>query len=162
MQSRFENTGEHISTFADEFLVHCPRCNSCARIVPMLAENGVLNINLRRLLCATCTYMNEWHGPAGIYKYRATPDHDLSGVLIGAPVDWFFQQPLWLQRPCSGKILWAYNRRHLSYLKRYIEADLRDECSYPNTGLARYLPQWMKAAKNRDAILRCIEKIEQL
>ena len=162
MVTKFANTGETISSFADEFLVRCPRCGQCAFILPLRKADGSPNINRRRLTCTHCTYVNEWHGPAGIIKYRATPDYDLSGILIGAPVDWFFQQPLWLQTPCCGETLWAYNHRHLAYLEDYVQAGLRDEGSPGRRGLASKLPHWMKSAKNRDEVLRCLSRLKTL
>jgi hypothetical protein len=33
-----------------------------------------------------------------------------------APVDNCFGLPLWLQTPCAGHTLWAFNARHLAYL----------------------------------------------
>jgi len=63
--------------------------------------------------------------------------------------------------PCCGETLWAYNRPHLAYLKRYVEADLREEGVAGKRGLASKLPKWMKAAKNRDEVLKCIQKLMQ-
>ena len=88
-------------------------------------------------------------------------DARTNGYSYGHATDWYFNLPLWFQMPCCGETLWAYNRPHLAYLKRYVEAGLRDECSYPDTGLARYLPKWMKAAKNRAEVLTCIQKLMQ-
>ena len=161
MTTQFQNTGEHLYTFADVFFVRCPVCSSCAtvrKIEPELAHNfsqreasgpyrlhGV--ICYARLICRHCGHIK---------------DLETDGYAYGSPTDWYFNLPLWFQMPCCGETLWAYNRPHLAYLKRYTEADLRDECSYPNTGLARYLPKWMKIARNRDEVLRCINKLMQL
>ncbi|MEW9532434.1 hypothetical protein AB0B72_28180, partial [Microbispora sp. NPDC049125] len=40
--------------------------------------------------------------------------------------DPFFGLHLWLQTPCCGNVLWAYNIRHLDLLEGYIGADLRE------------------------------------
>ncbi len=164
MPTRFENTGEGLYTFADVFYVQCPVCGGCAtvrEIEPERAHNPVVHPqecirnprvwnHAARLLCPQCAH---------------TKDLKTNGVWRGVPNetrDRWFDLPLWFQTPCCGKTLWAYNRPHLAYLKRYVEADLRDECSYPNSGLARYLPQWMKAAKNRDEVLRGLHKLMQI
>ena len=161
MPIRFENTGEGLSTFADVFYVKCPVCGGCATvrtIEPEMAHGYVFQKvsgpdiwyglpYFARLICTRCAHLK---------------DIKTDGAGLGDATDWYFNLPLWFQATCCGKTLWAYNRPHLAYLKRYVEADLRDECSYPNSGLARYLPQWMKAAKNRDEVLRGIHKLMQI
>lgn len=160
MATRFENTGEHLYTFADVFSVHCPQCarRATVRKIDLGMAHGYsfrevsgpdswIGIETyARLICTNCGHLK---------------DLKTDGYAYGNPTDWYFDLPLWFQMPCCGETLWAYNRPHLAYLKQYVEADLRDECSYPNTGLARYLPKWMKLAKNRDEVLRCIEKLMQ-
>ena len=160
MTTRFENTGERLNSFSDIFYVRCPQCSQCATIRKIEREmahgysfrevsgpNNWIGIETyARIICTNC----------GRLKDLCT-----NGLAYGNPTDWYFDLPLWFQTSCCGKTLWAYNRPHLAYLKRYIEADLRDECPSPNTGLARYLPQWMKSAKNRDEVLRGIEKLMQ-
>ena len=161
MPTRFENTGEGLHTFADVFYVQCPVCGGCAtvrKIEPEQAHGYVLHKvsgldiwygvpYFARLICTRCAHLK---------------DIKTDGAGLGDATDWYFNLPLWFQMPCCGKTLWAYNRPHLAYLKRYVEADLRDECSYPNSGLARYLPQWLKAAKNRDEVLRGLHKLMQI
>ena len=161
MPTLFKNTGERLNTFADVFYVRCPVCSSCAtvrKIEPEFAHNFALR---------EVSGPNSWIGMAVFARTICTDcghikDIKTDGYAYGNPTDWYFDLPLWFQMSCCGETLWAYNRPHLAYLKRYIEADLRDECSYPNTGLARYLPHWMKLAKNRDDVLKCINKLMQI
>ena len=48
-------------------------------------------------------------------------------VAVGGPVDWYFHLPLWLQAPCCGETLWAYNAAHLDFLfENYVRATLRE------------------------------------
>lgn len=160
MPTRFENTGEGLATFADVFYIQCPVCGGCAtvrEIEPERAHGYVLH---------KVSGPDIWHGVPYFARLICTKcahskDVKTDGHSQGDATDWYFNLPLWFQTPCCGKTLWAYNRPHLAYLKRYVEADLRDECSSPNSGLARYLPQWMKAAKNRDEVLRGIHKLMQ-
>ncbi len=80
----------------------------------------------------------------------------------GDPYDWFFGLPLWLQSPCCGEVLWAYNEHHLQFLKDYVGATLRERQPNRNGSLASRLPKWIKRAANRGEILRCIEHLERL
>lgn len=62
---------------------------------------------------------------------------------------------LWLQTPCRGRVLWAYDAEHLDFLERYVQASLREREPNRNGSLASRLPAWMKNAKNREAVLAC-------
>ena len=88
---------------------------------------------------------------------------------MGTPEDPFFGLPLLLQAPCCDEVLWAFNSRHLEVLgalvgasvrEREREARARGEVVSNSTLLAK-LPRWMKAAKNRDAVVRCIDKLRE-
>lgn len=75
------------------------------------------------------------------------------------------QLPLWLQMPCNGHTLWAYNLKHLSFIEAYVTATDRrrskDEYGWSNRSLASRLPQWIRSSKNRDAILKAIQSLKQ-
>jgi hypothetical protein len=84
---------------------------------------------------------------------------------MGAPVDWYFHLPLWLQTPCCGETLWAYNAAHLAFLEDYVRATLREHARGPhgwrNQALANRLPKWMAEAKNRAEVLKGLEQLRQ-
>ena len=160
MTTRFENTGEDRHSLADVFYVRCPSCGGCA-VIRLIAPELAHNASQRRV-----SGPDMWVGVSALTRLICTKcghikDVMTNGYSYGDATDWYFNLPLWFQMPCCGETLWAYNRPHLAYLEHYTEAYLRDECSYPNTGLARYLPKWMKAAKNRDEVLKCIQKLKQ-
>jgi hypothetical protein len=151
MGAHHQDDGTTIGSFADLFLVRCPRCDLCAEVVRVAdSSRGAA----ARLTCTHC---------------GATRESNLSGRL-NEPRDWYFELPLWLQTPCRGHVLWAFNLPHLSFLKSYIEADHRtglsdDEAKrlgIRNATLASRLPEWMIVAKHRTEVLRCIEKLRQL
>src|ERR1700727_2817009 len=79
---------------------------------------------------------------------------------IGKPTDPAFGLSLWLQSPCCGDILWAYNATHLRALRDYVAASLRERTGQHWSMFAR-LPKWMSAHKNRDAVLACIDRLEK-
>ena len=78
----------------------------------------------------------------------------------GGAVDPVFGYTLWLQIPCSGHILWAYNQKHLLDLKSFIRSSFRDGRNRSKYSMVTRLPRWMIIAKNREVVLRCIEKLE--
>jgi hypothetical protein len=142
---RFHDAGQTIYDFGATFLVVCPRCHRCASVVPLPGTEPKL-FSPRRLTCARCGYSKDWHGDM---------------LSIGRPVDWYFRQPLWLQTPCCGQTLWAYNEDHLNFLEEYVRADVRERLPNRNASLASRLPGWMKDARNRAEVLRGIERLKQ-
>ena len=77
-----------------------------------------------------------------------------------------FDLSLWLQKPCCGEVLWAYNARHLTFLAEYVGAKLRNQRSdlslpQSNSALESRLPRWMLSAKNRPAVLRGVKSLRE-
>ena len=75
--------------------------------------------------------------------------------------DPYFGLPLWLQAPFGSHTVWAYNRKHLNYLKEYVQAKLRESASGGRHALTWKLPNFIKLAKNRDGILKIIARLEK-
>ena len=73
--------------------------------------------------------------------------------------DQYFGLPLWLQTGCCGHVLWAVNEGHLLFLERYVGAKLRERVPNRNGSLPSRLPTWIKLARNRDELLRCLARL---
>ncbi|MDO4897406.1 MAG: hypothetical protein Q3971_08595 [Moraxella sp.] len=74
-----------------------------------------------------------------------------------------FGMPLLLALPFKGHVFWAYNDKHLAELKTFIGADLRERTHMAGNGsMISRLPLWIKSAKNRDELLKLIEKLEKI
>lgn len=153
MPIRFSNKERlYLYRFSTLFLVRCPRCGKKARVVirdeysdgpqtlPQLRTD--LLFAARRLVCTHCGYTAEWH-------HRK--------LKVDGPYDWYFRQPLWLQTPCCGEVLWTLNEEHLDFLEEFVRAGIRE--SYGNATVASRLPVWMKSGHNREEVLHCIEKL---
>jgi predicted RNA-binding Zn-ribbon protein involved in translation (DUF1610 family) len=81
-------------------------------------------------------------------------------VRLGGPHDPYFGYPLWLQKTIGPNVLWAYNRRHLAFLKEYVAAAIRPRTPGANGSLASRLPAWMKKGTRRANLLRAIQALE--
>lgn len=131
-----------LRSFLDEFLVECPKCGKpgTVQVVTTVAKKVI-----PQFACPSCGHIEQ-----GLRE---------SSVIIGTWVDPYLRIPLWLQTECCGEILWAYNRRHLAFLKEIVGSKLRDigEPGRPNLG--NKLPKWMLLAKNRDEVLRQIDRL---
>ena len=144
---RFRDPGGRAWRYADWVLVRCPACNRCAvAFRPEVAANRYTRD--ARLTCTHC----------GLMRARRVRQY-----IYGAPVDPYFHLPLWLQAPCCGNTLWAYNLEHLGVLEGYVGARLRERPvgPVPSTTMLEKLPQWMKMAKHRDEVLRAITRLKQ-
>ncbi|HKV83801.1 MAG TPA: hypothetical protein VJN88_04550, partial [Ktedonobacterales bacterium] len=105
----------------------------------------------RRCVCAHCGYVKEWRG---------------NKLSIGAACDWYFGFPLWLQTPCCGQTLWAFNEPHLRFLEEFVTADLRERTPelrrFHNLTYASRLPRWVQVAANREDVLRGLARLRAL
>lgn len=163
MTQRFLDVGRTIYDFGRDFLVRCPRCQQCARVMrcapsqPSYAYRSDKLIEPRRCVCPRCAYVEEWQkdepSVGTVMDRYLSPSCRSAGrhrqITTGDAVDWYFHLPLWLQTPCCGHVLWAYNAAHLAFLREYGQADLRERAPVPNTNttLASRLPGWMKRAE---------------
>lgn len=139
----------YFADFGGDVLIHCLRCDQLARVVALPSEPKITEFTPRRLICANCGLTRTWQG-TGVH-----PSHDTD-------YDWYFHCPLWLQTPCCGHTLYALNLAHVAFLERYVRASLRERQPNMNSSLASRLPQWIKSAKHRKEVLRCLDRLRAL
>lgn len=68
--------------------------------------------------------------------------------------------PLLLSAATRHGVIWAYNERHLAELKGYVAARLRIRRGTGNGTMFSRYPAWIKAAKNRDLVLKALGRLE--
>ncbi|GAA4058936.1 hypothetical protein [Streptomyces shaanxiensis] len=125
--------------FTDSMLVRCPRCDGMAHFDRRPAhapDADAVSYRQRRLVCPSC----------GLARNPS----------CAHPV-------LWLRTRTRHGEVWAYNLEHLDLLRRFVAASLRERPPWYEHGrkmtyVAR-LPAWIKRAKNRDEVLRAIDRI---
>ncbi|MCF8248243.1 MAG: hypothetical protein K9J37_23660 [Saprospiraceae bacterium] len=153
MSNRTNHTYQaFLHQFIKDVLVVCPNCEGKA-----IVKTGELiyprcDVKEVRVICLKCGYNKQLEHAAGKGKY----------LVSGAPIDPFFQLPVWLQGDFGDHLLWAYNMEHLQFLEQHIRADLRERNGQEtyNSSLGSRLPKWMTAKKNREAVLKVIEKLK--
>lgn len=157
MTSIFTDSGQILEDFAERMDVCCPMCHrrACVMRIPadekeLLPGRGPLRFH-RTFSCFHCGSTRRWQG---------------SVQRRGGPYDWYFRFPLWLQTPCSGEILWAFNEDHVHFLEQYVLAKQRikfhEEGRIRNGTLASRLPIWIKRAKNREEVTKGILRLKKL
>jgi hypothetical protein len=118
---------------------HCSERVGWRRSFPSLANPGQ-PLNLR---CPNCRQQSQFEVISWfpvIFTKKAEA------------VDPMFGLPLWYQIECCGHVLWAFNHKHIQFLREYVGADLR----IPGPAAHR-LPTWLLRKFNRPAILRALK-----
>ena len=187
--TRFDDDRRYLVEFMDHADVRCPKCDckaavtrrteaSAARVVcsscPFAAsieETGWLG-PMRGLVRRRCGMCGQWlerrlSGPrpprvahlACTCGFEFDEDVIMERVING-PVDPVFGLELWLTALFRNELVWAYNVEHLRFLREFVGADIRERVPNQNSSLASRLPRWMKAAKNRTALLAVINGLE--
>lgn len=148
----------HIFDFIDVVLVQCPECQAKARVSNQ-GKDGTRFICLHcgRAKVLAADYKGHWFT-------SSTSKLEPGAVVIGSCVDPYFHLPLWLQLPCGNHVVWAYNEKHLEFLREYIQSQNRTHPQVKpgasrNRLLESRLPKWMKSAKNRERILAVVDKL---
>lgn len=149
---RFRDTGETIDSFQNEIFVQCPHCNSSALVRP-IDPNKTDYFAPRRFSCKACGASKSW-------------SRQEIKILRLKLVDNYFHYPLWLQTPCCGHSLWAYNLQHLEFIEAFVRAKLRErkpdeQYGWSNRSLFSRLPKWIQSRKNQDQIIKAIAKIRE-
>jgi hypothetical protein len=128
-----------------------PHCSTCGY--------RLLGIRLKAKASGRLPQTKAVNCPACHQQTNVDLQWDIDRHSSGA-IDPNFGCKLWLQIPCGGNILWAYNEKHLSDLKSFIGSSFRDGRNRSKYSMVTRLPRWMIIAKNRGVVVRCIEKLE--
>ncbi|MEU5710726.1 hypothetical protein [Streptomyces flaveolus] len=150
---RFRDPRSTKYDFLDSVLVHCPRCDGVARVRRRQEAEERWIFAPRCLVCRSCGLSRTWAGRSVV----------LDSGSAGPARDPYFRARLWLQRETRQGRVGAYDLRHLDLIRRYVAAALRERAPWHDTGrkmtLVARLPSWMKSAKNRDEVLRAIDRL---
>ncbi|WP_223596475.1 hypothetical protein [Neobacillus bataviensis] len=163
MKKQFKNQHRMLESFGFEFIVVCPNCNGKSKVISLGDHSPYSTGNAKRFLCLLCGMTKEFVPKNNCFNQSLISygsEWNDGFINIGGAFDWYFGYPLYLQIACCGHTLWAYNIEHLEYIKNYVEADLRENGTYYLSVESR-LPLWIKSAKNRDAVVKAISKLEQ-
>jgi DNA-directed RNA polymerase subunit RPC12/RpoP len=128
-------------------------CDTCGKEVATVIPRSKLKVDTLAVACPHCGVTRNYQPRNEAYRltYQAS----------GPGADPVFNLPLWLQGDVKGQTLWAYNRSHLNDIKRYVASQLRERNLAGHNTMVERLPQFIKAGKNREAVLKTIEKLER-
>lgn len=128
-------------------------CEHCGKEFEIEILNQKEKVKEIKIPCPHC-------GAARAYK----PTNERSIVKYidtGMLSDPLFNLPLWLQSEMKGNLFWAYNRRHMNDIKTYVASKLRERQTLTHTTMVEKLPKFIKDSKNREALIKVIERLER-
>jgi DNA-directed RNA polymerase subunit RPC12/RpoP len=128
-------------------------CDNCGKLISKFIPHCKEPMATLAIPCPAC-------GEVRVYKPRNESYYE-SHNAPGAGLAPIFRLPLWFQDSIRGNLFWAYNREHLHAIKEYVGAKLRERQTTTHTTMVEKLPQFIKEAKNREAVLKMIEKLER-
>ncbi len=136
------------------YQMHLKRnCPKCGELFQLDLDNLEKKEEKIKVTCSNCRDVQVYEP---IYmEYRVISQG------FGAGKDNFFGCELWLQTDFRGNVFWANNAEHLAYLKKYIQAKIRERNNRKGFTLVEKLPTFIKSAKNREALLKEIIKLEK-
>lgn len=162
--SRFVDRGVLLASFARECWAVCPKCSNLLVVSSDLKRGFPVDFDRSKATCTTCTFrassdQEQWSGPLS--------PRTREPMRFGGPFDPFFGFPLWLRTSCCGETLWAYNEIHLNRLREYVCATIREKRGFVyaprlHASVFSRLPKWVCLRKNRDAVLTCINRLEEM
>ncbi|MDN5394938.1 MAG: hypothetical protein L0G39_06120 [Chryseobacterium sp.] len=126
--------------------LHCPICAHSIRVERCVKEK-LENISVE---CGECDT-----------KLDLKPRYEryvsnYSKKTNGLKQDDVFGCPLYFQDDCKGNLFWAKNREHLLEMEAYVSSELR---TLPyRMRMVERLPAFIKEAKNREAVLKILQK----
>ncbi len=152
MTTRTKHTYQtYLYDFIKDILVVCPQCNGKALV--KTGDFTMLRFDIQgvRVVCGQCGYSKELN--------KISRKHP--SIITGVPIDPFFFLPVWLKADFGSDLLWAYNLEHLDFLEQHVGAKLRERNGQPYKvrSIGARLPRWMTSKKNREAVLKAIEKL---
>jgi hypothetical protein len=125
-------------------------CGHCGEPIEVSVPNNKEKVAELKYSCPNC-HVPEVYKPDNV-PYRLK----YSSQRLTDPV---FGLPLWFQENVKGDTLWASNKEHLLEIRSYVTARLRERQTTSRTTMVEKLPQFIKAAKNRETVLKAIERM---
>ena len=145
MQDRFQDQNYRLTHFQEEVAVACPKCNKKALTTVNYEEKKA------KLTCTHCGFHDVKDTLLTHLGYTANYKADASA---------YFDVETWYLAPFKNDFFFAYNEAHLLYLEQYIGAKLREHKDRSHFTLLEKLPKFYHEAKNREALLKLIEKLK--
>lgn len=134
-------------------------CAECGNPI-VIKQHNIRNENRKESITTACPHCRDVQSYKPRYDLQSCADYGLSIYATGV-VDDGAVLDCWLKKSFREGVFWAYNYEHLAYLKKYIEAEIRERKQNTGQTLLNSLPQFIKSAKNRSALIKIINHLEK-
>lgn len=125
-------------------------CDNCGKPIETTISNNKVEVEELTIPCPNCGIIRTYKPRNEEYKLVYKNEG------LGDPV---FNLPLWFQCDVRGNLFWGYNRKHLTEIRNYVSSILRERQTMTHTTMVERLPNFIKDAKNRAAIVKAIDKM---
>lgn len=146
MSQRFQDQNYRLTHFQEEVAIVCPKCQKKAVTTVNYEEKKA------KLTCSHCGFNDVKDTLLTHLGYTAN---------YKAPASYYFDVEPWYYAAFKNDIFFAYNEDHLLYLEQYIGAKLREHKDRTYFTLLEKLPKFYHEAKNREPLLKLIEKLKK-
>jgi hypothetical protein len=126
--------------------VVCAKCQKKAKATVHFEEKKA------KLICSHCGF---YESKSTLLTYLGSTGH------FQTSANSYFDVELWYAASFKSDFFFAYNEAHLLYLEQYIGAKLREHKDRSHFTLLEKLPKFYHEAKNREALLKLIEKLKK-
>ena len=186
MSNRFKDKNYVLYDFINELHLVCPECNhkliaknnpesykstiACTNCgFRTVSENKVIELSIKTF-CNNCgekikfsQIVNERKDYINIRCNACNASHKFEPKI--SEYNSFYviieKYGLWYTENFRGNHFWAYNDDHLKYIENYIKAGLRQRHNRLGVTLVERLPKFVKSAKNRNDLIKLIEKMRK-
>jgi hypothetical protein len=128
-------------------------CDNCGKFFEKIIPDHKEKTETVKVPCPECGSARSYKPVCEAYRLMYDPK--------GAAYDPVFNLPLWLQAEIKDDLFWAYNRPHMNDIKDYVKSKLRERPSPHFTTMVEKLPHFIKDSKNRDLLIKIIERLEK-
>lgn len=146
MAQRFQDQNYRLKDFQEEVAVACPKCNKKALATVNYGDKKA------KLTCSHCGFHEVKDTLLTHLGYTANYQVEASA---------YFDVEPWYYAPFKTDVFLAYNEAHLLYLEQYIGAKLREHKDRSHFTLLEKLPKFYHEAKNRESLLKLIDKLKK-
>lgn len=153
---RVSNPGKYNATLNDYLReVHC--------VCPKCGGNAVINASAKcalpwkpfdvSLVCHGCPHREDWPSSNWQSDFRS---HDPA-----CGIEPYFGYELSLPVTIKGHNLGVFSPKHASDIAEYVAATDRPSPANAKWAMVNRLPKWVKHAKNREAVLLALNKLQR-
>ena len=146
----YEKKSEDLLSYTAVTKLNCPNCG-----IPIHNEQHGMKNKMDKVLikCQNCSF------PLSIKPHYEETYNKINPNKDGLKCDYIFGLPYFFQENVRENLFWAENTLHIKVIEDYVSSDLRER---EGMSLVAKLPTFIKSKKNRDVILKIIQRWKNL